>query len=285
MEGLVFDIHEGFNEIHNFTVYSDLHDDARECAHDVLKKHMDERAALPNAHFFTIGDVSNFIMPGPDKRHTPSTPIDALAASDEYIDEQVKRQCGMYAQYPWVALGLGNHCTSVINKHHTNPIRRLIAELNDHPDRKGMVPVQYAGYSGFARFRFHSGTGAGAKCTFNMIYHHGAWGGQIIKGKGGAFRWADRHAAGQIWNVMVYGHNHACHADMVPNVGMTDRQKVFHVDQFVVNTGTFLRGETQGGSPAYSEIRGYPPVPLHAPLIRVRPTIDGPRVAIQLGDC
>lgn len=285
MEGLIFDLDCKINEVFNMTVYSDLHDDARECAHNTLKAHLDRRAALPNSMFFGIGDVSNFIMPGPDKRSTPSTSVDALAAADEYIDEQVERQYEMYKTYPWIAMGLGNHCTSVTNKHYTNPIKRLVRRLNEYDDRK-LQPCRYAGYSGFARFRLRLSERAGAHGTFNMIYHHGAWGGAVIKGRGGAQRWADRHAAGQLWNVMVYGHNHACQCDMIPNLGMTSRGVIYHQNQYIVNTGTFLLGQRQGGNPAYSEIRGYPPVSLAAPLIKFRVARDGKvLVSVEIGDC
>lgn len=284
MEGLIYDIPCELGETYHLTLYSDLHDDARECAHDQLKKHMDRRASYPRAMFFGLGDISNFVIPGPDKRAQPSTPVPELAVSDEYIDDQIERQFEMYKGYPWVAIGIGNHCTSVINHHFTNPVKRLIERLN-RADRGKLPSVQYAGYSGFARFRFATATGAGARCTFNLIYHHGAWGGAVIKGKGGAQRWADRNAAGQIWNVAAYGHNHACQVDMIPNCGMSDRGKIFSVDQYVVNTGTFLRSQTQGGSPAYSEIRGYPPVSLAAPLIKVTPTSDRVMVSVETGDC
>jgi hypothetical protein len=282
MEGLIFDIDSELGQPHYFTFYSDLHDDARECAHKLLKVHMDKRAALPNAHFFGIGDISNFIMPGPDKRHTPSTPVSELADEDEYIDKQIDRQCELYRAFPWVGIGIGNHCTSVINHHHTNPVKRLIDTMNRHEDRRGMIPIQYAGYSGFARFRFNDGTGSGARCSFNVLYHHGAWGGQVIKGLGGAKRWAACHDG---WDVAVYGHNHQLHAHQETRLTMNQNGKITHRDIYIVNTGTFLRGQTQGGSPAYSEIKGYPPISLSAPLLKVVPTRDGVAVSVEIGDC
>ena len=179
-------------------------------------------------------------------------------------------------------MGIGNHCTSVINHHHTNPVKRLIEKMNDAPDRKKLPQMKYAGYSGFARFRFDDGKGAGAKQIFNLLYHHGAWGGHLIKGKGGAQRWADRI---EPWDVMVYGHNHACHMDMIPKLSMNSSGKIVDRTQFIVNTGTFLRGLTQGGSPAYSEIKGYPAVALAAPLIKVTPRIRGLDISVEIGDC
>lgn len=281
MEGLIFDIPCKMGETHNLTVYSDLHDDARECAHKVLKAHMDKRAALPNARFFGIGDIGNFVMPGPDRRHTPSTPVRDLADKDEYIDEEIKRQFQMYRLYPWMAMGVGNHCTSVINHHHTNPIRRLVEALNTDKSRS-KVPIQYAGYSGFARFRFHDGKGAGAKCVFNIMYHHGNWGGHIQKGLGGAKRWSSTH---EPWDVMVYGHNHQLHCHQEPRLSMNTSGKIVDRNIYIVNTGTFLRGQTQGGNPAYSEIKGYAPVSLAAPLIKITPRQTGVEVSVEIGDC
>lgn len=272
MEGLILDINCKLGETHNLTVYSDLHDDARECADKILREHMTRRAALPNAHFAGIGDIANFIMPGPDRRHTPSTPIRELADRDAYIDEEIKRQTEIYKSYPWLFMGMGNHCSAVLQHHFTNPVARLCENLN----------IPFGGYSGFARLRFNDGTGAGARCTFTLLYHHGAWGGQIIKGLGGAKRWAYAHEG---WDAAVYGHNHACHVHQEPMLRMTSGGKIEHRDVFIVNTGTFLRGATQGGSPAYSEIRGYPPVSLAAPLIKITPTAGGCRVSVETGDC
>ena len=283
MEGLLFDIDCKMNETHYFTFYSDLHDDARECAHKQMFAHMDKRAGYKNAHFFGIGDISNFIMPGPDKRHTPSTPIPELADADEYIDRQVERQLEIYRKYPWIAMGVCNHCTAVINHHFTNPVKRLIDKMNDDPDRKALPGMQYAGYSGFARFRFRTHKSSpGALCTWTVLYHHGAWGGAVIKGLGGAKRWAYAHEG---WDAAVYGHNHALHGHQEPMLRMSERGEITHRDLFIVNTGTFLRGAKQGGNPAYSEIKGYPPVSLAAPMFKVTPVRGGPEVSVELGDC
>ncbi|HSW65432.1 MAG TPA: hypothetical protein VLH56_19300 [Dissulfurispiraceae bacterium] len=300
METLIIDIPCKVGDEFNITPYTDLHDDAASCAHNILHEHMQRRAALPNARFLSLGDMANLVLPGPDKRSTPSAMVDLLdeaieqiqssklsdaekliaitsirkeyreRESDALIDLLVDRQIERYQQYPWLFLGTGNHCTAALKHHFTHVTKRVCDRLN----------IPYGGYSGIARLRFNIPNRDGhAKLT--ILYHHGAWSGQVIKGLGGAKRWA---AGFDEWDVCLYGHNHQLHLHEEPKVRMSARGVLEHRDVYIANCGTFLKGYRQGGSADYGEQRGYPAVSLNAPLMTIRITSDGYKFQISLGD-
>lgn len=259
----------------NVTCYSDLHDDATACAHDQLKAHMERRAALSNPVFLGIGDTGNWIMPGQDRRHTPSTPLAELATRDDYIDAAIALQVERYKGYPWRMFGLGNHETSIINHHHTDPVRRLCDALN----------VPWGGYSGHYIMRFYIEGESTPRCKATILYHHGAGGGKVQKGFGWARDWGLRQEG---WDVFVFGHNHYCHTHHETVTSPTERGKLRSRDVHFVNTGTFQRSMEQGSMPAYSEIKGYFPVALTSPLIQITPTLEKggrPAISVTTGDC
>lgn len=256
---------------HHFTIYSDLHDDARASNRKKMLAHMEERAALERSHFLLIGDAGNWVVSSDTKRYMPSVARDELQGIDDYVDHHIEEQVEMYKKFPFRFVGLGNHCYQMLKRHHTNPMMRLARKLR----------VPYAGYSGMARFRFHDGTGRGPKCTFNILYHHGAWGGRVMKGYGGARDFA-KHFEG--WDVFAYGHNHHCNVHHEAKVRMTTTGAMETRHVFFVNTGTFYDGVTQKGEIDYAEVRGYGPVALAAPLVTATPTPNGVKLSVTAGE-
>jgi hypothetical protein len=57
-------------------------------------------------------------------------------------------------------------------------------------------------------------------------------------------------------------------------------------DRYIVNTGTFLDGYTQGDSHSYVEVNGYKPVAIAAPLIKLTTTRESNhvKISISVGD-
>jgi len=245
-------------EPHHLTVYSDLHADARAANPELIKAHMDKRAALPRSHFFLLGDAGDYIIPQDKKRHRASVTREELLGVDDYIDMAVELQVEELKAYNWIAAGMGNHCDAVLKHHGTNPMRRLC--------RKLMIP--FAGFTGFLRIRFLGRSDGMSGSVFNLLYHHGAWGGRVIKGYGGARDYA-RHFEG--WDVFCYGHNHQLNVHHEAMMNMNSQGNLMKRSVFYVNTGTFLETYNDGGESTYGEIRGYPPVALSAPLITITP--------------
>lgn len=274
MEGLLLDIPIQSGETMNLTVYSDLHTEAQGTAIHLLSEHMKRRAALPNSLFACIGDVGNWVMPR-DPRHMPTTPIPEIAARDDYVNAALDYQYDRLKDYKWLFMGVGNHETAML-VHHGIDVGALLC------DRLG---TKQAGYSGFARLRWV--LGETCVCTSTLLYHHGAWGGVASKGIIGAGRYA---GAFDGWDVFVFGHNHHCHVHHDTKLYMTQRGEIKNRDVFTVNTGTFQLTSRQGGTPQYSEIRGYAPVAITAPLIKFRHerTPEGGHrmaVSVETGEC
>ena len=256
---------------HNFTVYSDLHEESIHANKSYLDKHMRIRSELPRAKFFGIGDFSDFIVPSDTRRFTASNPNEKLRGVDDYIDVEVDNLVDRFGKYDWLMIGEGNHCHQVLKRHHTDPAARFSRKIGAH----------FGGYSGFIRLKFVDGVSRGARCSFTMLYHHGAWGGKVLKGFGGARDYA-RHFEG--WDVFVYGHNHHCNVHHEAKVNMNSHGTLEKKSRYFVNTGTFYDGITQKGPTSYAEVSGYAPVALAAPLITVYPTKEGVRVNVTSGD-
>ena len=238
---------------------------------------MDRRAALQNSHFAGIGDVGNYVMPRDLRRFKPSEPREELRGVDDYIDKNIDLQIEELGGYPWRMLGMGNHCETVEKHHMTNPMARLTRKLG----------VAFGGFSGFLRFRFRCRTTVSVKKTanvsntFSLLYHHGAWGGRVIKGFGGARDYA-RHFEG--WDMFVYGHNHQLNIHHEPMIKQDQYGNIVKRSVFYCNTGTFLESYTEGRT-TYGEVKGYPPVVLSAPLIKLVPHKGGNiEVSVTAGD-
>lgn len=264
-----------YGEPHHLTVYSDLHSDSASANHKLIKEHMDRRADMQNAHFVGIGDIGNYVMPRDLRRFKASEPRKELQGIDDYIDKAVDLQIEELGAYPWRMLGMGNHCQSVLDHHLTNPMARLCRKLG----------VRFGGFSGFLRIRFRRRTPtkkvAVVGNVLTILYHHGAWGGRVIKGFGGARDYA-RHFEG--WDVFCYGHNHQLTVHHEPMIGLDQNGNITKRSVYYCNTGTFLESYEHGRT-TYGEVRGYPPVVLSAPLIRVVPHKNNKvEVAIVTGD-
>ena len=274
MECLFHDIALRIGETANLTVYSDLHKDSAHADNRKIKKHMDARAALPNALFMANGDIFDNILPSDLKRHMPSAVDPRFSGFDAQIDERIQAVVDDLKAYPWVMVGMGNHCLSVLKRHYTNPAERLAQ----------MLGVKYGGYSGLLRIRLFDPTRKKSRSprnTVTVLYHHGAWGGQS-KGIIGAKRFASSFEG---WDVMTYGHNHQCNAHHETVLRMTGKGRLAERDRYIVNSGAFLRSLADGGSPSYSEVRGYAPVALAAPLIKITQGSDKPSISVSVGDC
>lgn len=257
MEGLLIDLPWLTGQEYNLTVYSDLHLDASACATDTMLRHMRARAALPNAIFALIGDIGNWILPGLDKRSTPTVPKEELRGEPEYVNKAVEMQVELLNGFPWIFMGIGNHEYTLINNTAYNPIRDVIKALNDN----SKYQIRYAGYSGFSRLRI------GTKASYNILYHHGAWVAPVSVIPPGAIRYADGQEG---YELFVFGHNHRIAGTMKTKRFMNDKGRICHRDVIIASTGAFQRSGEQGEHPSWEERRGFPPVTLAAPLVHLR---------------
>ena len=258
----------------NISIYSDVHIGSTHCALDRLKRHMDARAKLPNARFIMLGDMWDFVLRGDTRRFLPSeqvhSPVDAALDADFMDAYQFLKR------YPIDIMHLGNHEFEVLKRHYTNPIQIMCDKLD----------VLYGGYSSFLRYVFRTdskdkqrGLEGGRTATF--LLHHGAWGGKVVKGFGGA---RDYARAYDDWDVFAYGHNHQYNVHKEVSIGLTAKGRPRIRDRYFVNTGTWLQTATEG-SLGYGERRGYGPTALGSPLVKLTPTrTNGVNIKVSIDD-
>jgi len=254
-------------------VYGDVHEEAHSTDLVAVKKHMDYRASLPNPHFIGLGDMGDWIMPNDLKRYMPSVKkYDSRTVGfDAIIDKELQKQVAEWKKYPWEFIAMGNHEFNVLKRHYTNPAERLCQ----------MLETRYGGYCGFACIRFCPKADPRPRHRLTFLYHHGAWGGRVVKGFGGARDWA---RAWDGWDVCLYGHNHQCVVHLERNGYPNPKGKLVKRNKFFINCGTWLDTYIQGGTPSYGEIRGYPPAAIASPLITVRLTKRNMDLTVSIGD-
>lgn len=261
----------------HITPYSDVHWDSRDCDRAGWLKHYKERARLPNSRFINIGDFNNLVMPRDMKRHMPSASQEKYGAKDDYVGMALNDTEEALRSVPearWDLWGMGNHEYSAL-KFHSVDFCRLVCE------RMG---YSYGTYSGRVYYRIkRRGCGrSNGTVMFRLLYHHGAWGGAVIKGYGGAYRWAMPMGA---WHVFVYGHNHSenLHKEVYWDVHDDGASRVYN--RHFVNTGTWAKSlSREGQAPDYAEVAGHPPTTIGTPLIRVwfdRPGHAGKRTDLH----
>jgi len=246
------------NEPHHFSIYSDIHDDARASQTDQVLEHMERRAALPRPHFINLGDLFNLILPNDIRRYMPSVNKQELQGLDDYVMATVDGAYQKYSKFPWRFFTQGNHGQTFLKHHYIDPVAMLCRKLG----------IPYGGFSGICKFRFIPKYAKGGKAaTFTLLYHHGAWGGRVVKGFGGARDYARMF---ERWDVFAYGHNHQMNIHHETRIRQTLQGGIERRPVFFVNTGTWLETYEEGDT-TYGEIRGYPPVQLASPLITVTP--------------
>jgi hypothetical protein len=268
MECHSVDITSRCGEPHYLSIYSDIHDAAERAL-----PHMRRRAELPNSHFICLGDLFDMIVPSDNRRFQPSRVRETLQGTDDFIDKAIDEALQMYGSFPWIMMGNGNHCNEVLRRHYTNPMARLASKLR----------VPFGGFSGYLRVRIRTGKGT-VRWNLVILYHHGGSSGPVTKG----LPWAQRFCSGFAdWDIFAYAHNHQCHVHQEAYLHLAEKHdKLIKRNRYIVNTGTFLDGYEQGESPSYVEVKGYKPVAIAAPLIKLVPTREGNHVniSISVGD-
>jgi len=260
----------------NISCYGDTHEESNFCDYKFLKKHMDRRAALPNSRFIAIGDMGDLILPNDLKRYMPSAGSRRSLADKGYdavLDNHVDNFINEYAHYPWDMFGIGNHEHGVLKRHYVNVGQKITQGLK----------CKYGGYSGFLRYSFRGKNHKNQKgwgCSVNFLYHHGAWGGRVMKGFGGARDYARMFEG---WDVFLYGHNHHLVVHQENKGQFTQWATYKEKDRYFVNCGTFLKTNKIGVT-SYGEKRGYAPVALGAPLVTVTPHNRSCDISVSIGD-
>lgn len=155
---------------HWFLLRSDAHHDNPHCDQALEKKHLDE-ALEREAGIIDAGDLFCAMQGKYDKRSSKSD-VRPEHQNGEYLDSLVNTAAEFYEPYAKniVALGYGNHETSILGRHETNLTERLAQALRTKTG--ALVPV--TGYTGWVRFNLDGG---GGHRTSRTLWHMHGYGG------------------------------------------------------------------------------------------------------------
>ena len=169
---LIVDIDTQINEPQWFLLRSDAHHDNVDCLQDLEKKHLDQ-ALDCGAGILDAGDLF-CCMSGKFDRRSSKSKLRPEHKTGDYLDALVDTAAEFYAPYAnnWISFGLGNHETSILDRHETNLTERLVQTL------KTMTKCQAAvtGYTGWVQFRMRK-KGTTSFNTWNLWHMHGYGGG------------------------------------------------------------------------------------------------------------
>lgn len=241
------------------TPYSDVHFNDANCALSAWQRHYHQRAQLQNSYFINIGDFNGLILPNDLKRYKPS--VSTIMGADDILNKEIKTTVDLILSEPkakWLFWGTGNHEDEIEKRHYFN-LPQAIAE-------KLQIPTGL--YCGLLFISLKEKTRKSKTARqFILAYHHGAWGGAIIKGLGGATRFFNSIYP---WYIAVFGHNHTAIHDVQPITIVSDRGYQRTINRHIVNTGGWLlQAKDSTEAISYTERKGYPLAPIICPLIKI----------------
>jgi hypothetical protein len=237
----------------HITPYSDVHFNDTSCAIEKWRKHYHERASLERSYFLNLGDFNGLILPNDLKRFKPSGQV--IVGVDNILNKEIETTIDLIKSEPqaqWLLWGTGNHEDEIEKRHYYN-LPMAIADR---------LAVPYGAYCGvlFLHLTYNKQVR-----TLIIAYHHGAWGGIVIKGLGGATRYFNTISP---WHIALFGHNHTAIHDIQPIVQVSERGYISTINRHIVNTGGWMQQAKQDDNAvSFSERRGYPLAPLICPLI------------------
>lgn len=246
------------NQWHYITPLSDLHmesaafptDDFLALMHTRNKEHISHRA-------FIIGDVADLVVPVDTKRFRMS--VSRQSTRDDWANEAVEviTKEILAANTKIDMVSPGNHEDEFLKRHGTD-ITSMIAYA---------LRAQRGAYSGYIRYRLKDPSGRVLGEPFTIAYHHGAWGGRVIKGFSGARDW---FRGFQGWHMALFGHNHQVTALPERHQRITPKGRLVSYKAFYVNTGSWPESWDieDGRNTHYAERAGFMPTLQTTPLIR-----------------
>lgn len=237
---------------HWFLLRGDAHHDNPKCKQDLEEKHLKE-ALERDAGIIDVGDLFCVMQSKWDPRSNKND-LRPEHQHGNYLDTLVKTAADFYEPYAKniVALGMGNHECSVLNRHETNLTERLAQSLRDRTG--ALVPV--TGYTGWIRFKMNS---HGARASRTLWHMHGyGGGGPVTKDTIQAQR---QQAYVDGADILLSGHVHERWAMEHVKVGLTDLGEVRHRSTWYVKSGSY-KEEYGSGVGGWHIGTGKPPKPL-----------------------
>ena len=256
---ITIDIPCNGNVTHHLTPLSDLHMENAVFPDKAFHKFMTERNALfPNHRAIIIGDVVDMVVPVDQKRFRNS--VSRPTTRDDWANEAVERATDTL-QKTGTKIDVicpGNHEDEFLKRHGYDATSVLAFNLK----------AIRGGYSGYIRYRIkQEGTNRTLGTPLILAYHHGAWGGRVIKGFSGARDW---FRGFQGWHMALFGHNHQVTVLPERHHRVLASGRMIRYPAYYVCTGSWSESydTADGRNTHYAERAGYMPTIQTTPLIR-----------------
>jgi UDP-2,3-diacylglucosamine pyrophosphatase LpxH len=256
---------------------ADVHLDNPKCNRKAVEKDF-EKAKKRKAKIMLFGDTNCIMQSKFDKRGSKGS-VRPENNKDNYFDSVVDTTAEFLSRYPVVLLTEGNHETSVLKRHETDIVQRVVDKINYV--HKPEIPVHKGGYSGYVVFRFESNRKAGGGIrTVKLWYHHGYGGGGEVTG--GVIQMQRRAVYVSDADIIVSGHVHE-------SVGRKfEKIKLSHTGKIQVFTQRHLilptyKDEYEDGNGGYHIENGRPPKPIGGIWLRFF-SEDGVNVNYEIVD-
>lgn len=243
---------------------SDWHIGSTYCDEKCIKKYLED--SDDKTYFIGLGDVADSVIISDKKRYLKSS--DATTG-DDIIDQQENKIFNILESYKnnIIGLGLGNHEQSLVKHSSTNIIKRLCTRLD----------TKYLGYSFIIRLILHENNS-----RVRSVYVRGIHGwGASSRNQGGDLNKYMRDLNFYSCDVALYGHCHKLQADRIPRLSMSGN-KLISRDRHLVLCGSFLKTLSDDENPSYAELAGYPPIPIGAPTISLKPDNTWVKIKVDL---
>ena len=231
---------------------SDRHHDNAKADWKLEIKHLDQ-AVLKNAIICDFGALM-CLMQGKWDRRADTSQCRPEHREGRYIDSVIETAVDFFKPYAkhWAVCTPGNHETSILKHHETDPTARFVEGMQE----AGSDKLVKGDYAGFIRFRAERGNRKSSRII--MGYHHGyGGGGPVTKGTIQTNRMATYLPD---CNIVVSGHVHEKWALQM------ERSRISHVGKPYIDRQVHLK--IPGYKDEYSSFngwhieRGAPPKPL-----------------------
>jgi hypothetical protein len=249
------------DEIH-ITPFSDLHIDSRDFNEEGFDEFCKERAKLRNHRGILLGDVMDLVVPPDLRRWSASTQDASIIGMDDWLNAAVDLATKRLIDtgIKWDFISPGNHEIEFRKRHGVDTTQMLARDLR----------CPRGGYSGYIRYRLMVPFKGKKKLAgvFVICYHHGAWGGRVVKGFGGARDWF-RGFDG--WHVALYAHNHQATVHREQRQRVAKNNTVVEYPVYFVDCGSWVRSLTRDAKRVhYAERHGHMPTTQVSPLLKIK---------------
>jgi|688.fasta_scaffold01179_29 hypothetical protein len=224
---MLMEIRIPYGEPAFFFLSSDWHYDNPKCLRDKLHKHLDITKEK-QGHALCFGDFFCFMQGKYDPRSSKKD-IRPEHKVSNYIDAVIDDTVELLKDYPILMVSNGNHERNLLTRLETDVVQRYVDKHNLISDYKTYV----GGYHGFIKFVFHNNN-SNTK-TYLMYFHHGLWGGSVMKG----FQANTRYASYVDADFIVSGHIHTRHLDESMRYNITKTGNLELRPQYFIKSGTY----------------------------------------------